>query len=241
MYRDATKCLVGSTRRDRHLKTVHPKLCYGDTVMMSSRSSRKTTTTTAPTPTQIRSESQTMTRSRTRPLSFGDILAAADDPMVVDQQPPTRSTRSTRGAGRTNSESSSRADEDSSTDVAHALLSLQQPQQPPPRRRRAAGAAPSSDIAPSVLELQQAKTPRAIQGLQTWYLRFNELVEYKETFGDCNVPQKYPPNSQLGIVRKTVSSVIAETHVMNFSSLVDSGSTNNEWRKSSLKTASGPA
>ena len=32
-----------------------------------------------------------------------------------------------------------------------------------------------------------------------WYDRLSELMEYKQIFGDCNVPQKYPENARLGI------------------------------------------
>jgi len=53
---------------------------------------------------------------------------------------------------------------------------------------------------PSAEELAQAPTPRARKAIETWYQRFNELIDYKARFGDCNVPQKYPANSQLGIV-----------------------------------------
>jgi hypothetical protein len=34
--------------------------------------------------------------------------------------------------------------------------------------------------------------------LKSWDQRFHELKQYKEAFGDCLVPQKYPPNPKLG-------------------------------------------
>jgi Helicase associated domain len=54
--------------------------------------------------------------------------------------------------------------------------------------------------APSVAELEAERTERGKAAVVTWYERFNELVEYREVHGDCNVPQKYPPNPRLGIV-----------------------------------------
>ena len=56
------------------------------------------------------------------------------------------------------------------------------------------------ELHPSDGELAQAPTPRARRAIETWYLRFNELIEYKEQNGDCNVPQKYEENTKLGIV-----------------------------------------
>jgi hypothetical protein len=53
----------------------------------------------------------------------------------------------------------------------------------------------------SAAEIESAETDRARSAIHVWYKRFNELIEYCETYGDCNVPQKYPPNAQLGIVR----------------------------------------
>jgi hypothetical protein len=34
--------------------------------------------------------------------------------------------------------------------------------------------------------------------LCSWKTRYNELVEYKRDFGDCNVSSRYKPNPQLG-------------------------------------------
>lgn len=74
---------------------------------------------------------------------------------------------------------------------AHAVASrAPRRKRGPPRRRNA-----------SREELDAAGTERARAAVVTWYERFNELVEYCEVHGDCNVPQKYPPNPQLGIVR----------------------------------------
>jgi hypothetical protein len=47
-------------------------------------------------------------------------------------------------------------------------------------------------------ELREAKTPRAKMALTNWYRRLYDLIEYKNEHGDCNVPQKYSPNSALG-------------------------------------------
>lgn len=54
---------------------------------------------------------------------------------------------------------------------------------------------------PTAVELAALGTERAKAALVTWYERYNELVAYLAEHGDCNVPQKYPPNPQLGIVR----------------------------------------
>ena len=32
-----------------------------------------------------------------------------------------------------------------------------------------------------------------------WEVRFQQLVDYKRVHGDCNVPQRYKANQQLGI------------------------------------------
>jgi hypothetical protein len=53
----------------------------------------------------------------------------------------------------------------------------------------------------SAMENESAETDRARSAIHVWYQRFNELIDYCEEFGDCNVPQKYPPNQKLGIVR----------------------------------------
>lgn len=52
---------------------------------------------------------------------------------------------------------------------------------------------------PTSVEIESAETDRARSAIHVWYKRFNELIEFCETFGDCNVPQKYAPNPQLGI------------------------------------------
>ena len=85
----------------------------------------------------------------------------------------------------------------------------QQQQQPPPpppppmRMERRTPRLANDQRAPTREELSIANTPRAVQALQTWYVRFNELVEYCNVNGHCNVPQKYEPNPQLGIVSST--------------------------------------
>ena len=55
----------------------------------------------------------------------------------------------------------------------------------------------------SAIELGSAETDRARSAILVWYRRFNELIDYCEEHGDCNVPQKHAPNPQLGIVRIT--------------------------------------
>lgn len=52
---------------------------------------------------------------------------------------------------------------------------------------------------PSKTEIASCSTKRAAEALRVWYKRFNELVDYRELTGDCNVPQKYSPNPALGI------------------------------------------
>jgi Helicase associated domain len=52
----------------------------------------------------------------------------------------------------------------------------------------------------STQELALSITDRAKAAVATWYDRFNELIDYAEVHGDCNVPQKYAANPQLGIV-----------------------------------------
>eukprot|EP00977_Amphora_coffeiformis_P023995 scaffold14974_cov195-Amphora_coffeaeformis.AAC.2 len=52
---------------------------------------------------------------------------------------------------------------------------------------------------PSNFEMEQCTTKRSMEALKVWYQRYNELVDYREENGDCNVPQKYEPNTALGI------------------------------------------
>jgi Helicase associated domain len=54
-------------------------------------------------------------------------------------------------------------------------------------------------IEPSELEMNECKTLRSKTALENWYQRLNELYEYKQEHGNCDVPQKYPPNRCLGI------------------------------------------
>ncbi|CAB9514981.1 helicase [Seminavis robusta] len=48
-------------------------------------------------------------------------------------------------------------------------------------------------------ELEEARTERARNALHTWYHRLNDLRQYRLDQGDCNVPQKYEGNRELGI------------------------------------------
>ena len=52
---------------------------------------------------------------------------------------------------------------------------------------------------PSDYELSQLSNDRQRRALYTWYEIFNELIEYCEIHGHCNVPQKYDENPRLGI------------------------------------------
>lgn len=52
---------------------------------------------------------------------------------------------------------------------------------------------------PSSAEIESCSTNRAREALNVWYQRYNELVDYRSEHGDCNVPQKYEPNTALGI------------------------------------------
>ena len=82
-----------------------------------------------------------------------------------------------------------------------------------PRRRILFPLTPD-DRRPSHVELAEAPTPRARRAIETWYQRFNELIEYKEAHGNCNVPQKYEENTQLGIV--SFALTIYETRCLFF-------------------------
>lgn len=56
-------------------------------------------------------------------------------------------------------------------------------------------------VRPSPEELAEATTFRSRSALEHWYGRLRELYEYKALHHNCLVPQKYPPNPALGIVR----------------------------------------
>ena len=46
-----------------------------------------------------------------------------------------------------------------------------------------------------------------------WEVRFQQLVEYKRVHGDCNVPQRYKANPQLGtwvITQRTKEETMSE-------------------------------
>ena len=36
------------------------------------------------------------------------------------------------------------------------------------------------------------------KGQATWYTKYKQLLEYKDTFGDCLIPTKYTKNPALG-------------------------------------------
>lgn len=55
---------------------------------------------------------------------------------------------------------------------------------------------------PTQAELAREKTERARKGVETWYERFRDLVKYKIDFGNCDVPQDFEPNQQLGSVSR---------------------------------------
>eukprot|EP00977_Amphora_coffeiformis_P009631 scaffold2219_cov177-Amphora_coffeaeformis.AAC.7 len=54
-------------------------------------------------------------------------------------------------------------------------------------------------LKPSADEYRACATERARKGLVSWYKRHNELVDFREEYGHCNVPQMYKPNLSLGI------------------------------------------
>jgi hypothetical protein len=96
----------------------------------------------------------------------------------------------------------------------------------------------------SAHEIESAETDRARSAIHVWYKRFNELIDYCETYGDCNVPQKYTPNAQLGIVSmpSKVTSIILDIKGTNISPLtfcrgissnIVSGLTSSGWKRSS--------
>ena len=68
-----------------------------------------------------------------------------------------------------------------------------------PNQTRSGESTSQLRCSPTAQELYEAKTPRAREALDTWYSRLQELIKYKIQHGDCNVPQKYPPNPQLGV------------------------------------------
>jgi Helicase associated domain len=70
-----------------------------------------------------------------------------------------------------------------------------------PRSARAAraGEATVQAVHPTEGELAECPTPRARQALETWYQRLTELHMFKNQYGNCNVPQQYPDNRQLGV------------------------------------------
>jgi hypothetical protein len=51
---------------------------------------------------------------------------------------------------------------------------------------------------PTDQEIAEASTERTRRAIDKWYLRYRELLEYKQEHGNCNVPQKYSKNKSLG-------------------------------------------
>ena len=47
-------------------------------------------------------------------------------------------------------------------------------------------------------EEDEKPAPQKPSGRGTWESRFDELKDYKEKYGDCAVPNNYPPNKRLG-------------------------------------------
>jgi hypothetical protein len=68
--------------------------------------------------------------------------------------------------------------------------------------KRPAGADP--DLYPTDKELIYCRTRRFRAAMYSWYDRFRDLTLYEKEHGDCQVPQKYPPNHALGVVRTVV-------------------------------------
>ena len=54
-------------------------------------------------------------------------------------------------------------------------------------------------IEPSEAEIGLCSCNRKLNALNTFYDRLNELVQYRDEYGDCNVPQKFQPNQALGV------------------------------------------
>lgn len=110
--------------------------------------------------------------------------------------------------------------------AARLPRATQQPSPPPPPQapsptrshRYRLGHAPPlmEEQHPTKAELDNAQTPRAKGALETWYQRFNELMAYKSQHGDCNVPQKYQHNKQLGVVShtKTRTDNLSRSHCL---------------------------
>jgi hypothetical protein len=74
-----------------------------------------------------------------------------------------------------------------------------------PRKRTIPVGADRSQY-PTDEELKDCKTRRFRDALFSWYDRFRDLTAYSKDHGDCQVPQKYPPNHALGVVRMKISS-----------------------------------
>lgn len=85
-----------------------------------------------------------------------------------------------RSGNRSNKRS--RAQNRKSTDVSSA----------PSKRPKQDHLTPSED------DMKACTTPRAVRALESWYQRYNELVDYRRKHGDCHVPQVYKANPSLG-------------------------------------------
>ena len=71
---------------------------------------------------------------------------------------------------------------------------------------------------PSKKEIEKCnQRPRFMKALHTWYIRYNELVEFKEKHGHTRVPQKYAERKELGIwyVRFAVHGPSTRVEVSN--------------------------
>ena len=64
----------------------------------------------------------------------------------------------------------------------------------------AASNSPSRRLRPCKQEIEKCQNrPRFMKALNTWYKRYNELVEFSKKNGHCMVPQKYKECKELGI------------------------------------------
>jgi len=118
--------------------------------------------------------------------------AANDDDEVVKEEEWVPSTRAKR--------------------KSHRRLSASRP----PKKRKTilmppmrSGQETAEQIHPTADELAKATTARDHEGLKVWYQRLNELNAFKQVNGHCNVPQKFEPNPQLGIVSLILLSTTA--------------------------------
>lgn len=66
-----------------------------------------------------------------------------------------------------------------------------------PKRKRERVIAPSSSGS-TASSVGSAPTSKAGGAGESWDTRFRELQEFRRTYGHCDVPQNYPPNTRLG-------------------------------------------